>query len=166
MSVHKRQHTGSYPFPFMFQTSQQYGYPVDFQKKRIRILKSKEFLQSLDDEDDHVFATNIIDLYAARPLQLSAMCLALFAMWYKVKGSTTNDDFFPPNTDLQNPDTTVASENLHASHTNIQFNDTLNIPQSHVDANHYPAIADEQRDGNDSQTNYKKGLTTKILKKS
>ncbi|XP_052263343.1 uncharacterized protein LOC127866661 isoform X2 [Dreissena polymorpha] len=78
------------------------------------------------------------------------MCLAQFAMWYKVKGSTTNDDFFPPNTDLQNPDTTVASENLHASHTNIQFNDTLNIPQSHVDANHYPAIADEQRDGNDS----------------
>ena len=38
----------------------------------------------MDDDDDNVFATSIIDRYAARPPVLVNMCLATFAMNYNV----------------------------------------------------------------------------------
>ena len=38
----------------------------------------------MDDDDEEVFATNIIDRYAARPPILVNMCLATFAVNYEV----------------------------------------------------------------------------------
>ena len=46
--------------------------------------KTQWQLAQMDYDDKDVFATNIIDRYAARPPILSNMCLATFAVNYNV----------------------------------------------------------------------------------
>ena len=57
-------------------------FPSGFPENRIRIVKPKEQLNALHDEDENVFAPNIIDRYAARPRKMCDITLAEFAMWY------------------------------------------------------------------------------------
>ena len=57
--------------------------PSGFPEKRIRIIKPKHLLESLDETDEDVFCSKIIDRYSARPTQVQHMCLAEFAMWYE-----------------------------------------------------------------------------------
>ncbi|WAR30905.1 PIF1-like protein [Mya arenaria] len=66
--------------------------PSGLPENRIRILKSKQQLNALDDDDENVFSTNIIDRYAARPSDLKQMCLAEFAMWYGLQKKDTKQD--------------------------------------------------------------------------
>ena len=51
--------------------------------------KSKSQLAKLHDEDEDVFATSIIDRYAARPDALHNICLATFAVTYDTIQSST-----------------------------------------------------------------------------
>ena len=51
-------------------------------KNRTRILKSQSVLQTMDPEDNNVYATNIIDKYANRPDVLEQICYADFATNY------------------------------------------------------------------------------------
>ena len=47
--------------------------------------KTQQQLAQMDDDDDeNVFATSVIDRYAARPPILGNMCLAKFAVNYNV----------------------------------------------------------------------------------
>ena len=46
--------------------------------------KPQSQLAQLHDDDEDVFATGVIDRYAARPVSLQIMCLATFAFTYDV----------------------------------------------------------------------------------
>ena len=65
---------------------------TDMQEEHISVPKSYEQLSQLDDDDDNVFATSIIDRYGARPDNLKEMCLAKFAVNYDVISTTVDDD--------------------------------------------------------------------------
>ena len=49
-------------------------------------------LAQLPDDDEDVFATSLIDRYAARPVSLQNMCLATFAVTYDVIQSSTKKE--------------------------------------------------------------------------
>ena len=55
----------------------------------VSLPKPKSQLAQLHDEDENVFATSVIDRYAARPLVLQNICLATFAVMYDVIQSST-----------------------------------------------------------------------------
>ena len=68
-------------------------------------------LAQLHDDDEDVFATSVIDRYAARPLALQNICLATFAVMYDViKLSTQTEETEDVNTqedmhNTENPET-------------------------------------------------------------
>ena len=77
----------------------------------VSLPKSKSQLAQLHDDDEDVFATSVIDRYAARPLALQNICLATFAVMYDViQSSTKTEETKDVNTeeDIQN------TENPHA----------------------------------------------------
>ena len=55
----------------------------------VSLPKSKSQLAQLHDDDEDVFATSVIDRYAARPLAIQNICLATFAGMYDVIQSST-----------------------------------------------------------------------------
>ena len=55
----------------------------------VSLPKSKSQLAQLHDEDEDVFATSIIDRYAARPYALHNVCLATFAVKHDLIQSST-----------------------------------------------------------------------------
>ena len=52
--------------------------------EHVSLPKTQWQLAQMDDDDENVFATSIIDRYAARPPILVNMCLATFAVNYDV----------------------------------------------------------------------------------
>ena len=79
--------------------------------EHVSLPKSKSQLAQLHDDDEDVFATSVIDRYAARPLALQNICLATFAVMYDViQSSTKTGETHDVNTeeDMQN------TENPHA----------------------------------------------------
>ena len=48
---------------------------TDMQEERVSLPKSQTQLAQMDDDDDDVFATCIVDPYSARPDSLNNMCL-------------------------------------------------------------------------------------------
>ena len=54
--------------------------------------KPQSQLAQLHDDDEDVFATSLIDRYAARPVSLQNMCLATFAVTYDVIQSATKKE--------------------------------------------------------------------------
>ncbi len=68
---------------------------------RIAVLKDKNALKDLDDEDTNVFQKSLIDRYEHRPNELQCMCLAEFAATYVTKYppkdvESVNNDVLPP----------------------------------------------------------------------
>ena len=57
--------------------------------EHVSLPKPKSQLAQLHDDDEDVFATSVIDRYAARPLVLQNICLATFAVMYDVIQSST-----------------------------------------------------------------------------
>ena len=57
--------------------------------EHVSLPKPKSQLAQLHDDDEDVFATSVIDRYAARPLVLQNICLATFAVTYDVIQSST-----------------------------------------------------------------------------
>ena len=79
--------------------------------EHVSLPKSKSQLAQLHDDDEDVFATSLIDRYAARPLALQNICLATFAVMCDViQSSTKTEETQDVNTeeDIQN------TENPHA----------------------------------------------------
>ena len=60
--------------------------------KCVSLPKPKSKLEQLHDGDEDVFATSIIDRYAARPLALQDICQATFAVMYNVIQSPTETE--------------------------------------------------------------------------
>ena len=60
--------------------------------EHISLPKPKSQLAQLHDDDEDVFATSVIDRYAARPLALQNVCLAKFSVNYKVMQSSTKTE--------------------------------------------------------------------------
>ena len=79
----------------------------------VSLTKPKSQLAQLHDDDEDVFATSIIDRYAARPLALQVICLATFAVMYDViKSSTQTEETEDVNTqedmyNTENPETST-----------------------------------------------------------
>ena len=65
---------------------------TDMQEERVSLPKSQTQLAQIDDDDDNVFATSIVDRYSAHPDSLNNMCLATFAVNYNVCYSISKDD--------------------------------------------------------------------------
>ena len=67
--------------------------------ERIAVLKGKQILNQLEDDDTNVFQKSLIDRYQHRPQELQSMCLAEFAATfvtnYHCKDSEC--DALPPN---------------------------------------------------------------------
>ena len=85
--------------------------------ERVSLPKPKSQLAQLHDDDEDVFATTVIDRYAAKPLALQNICLATFAVMYDViKSSTQTEETEDVNTqeDMYN------TENLETL-TNIKI---------------------------------------------
>ena len=58
---------------------------TDLPDKRLRVTKSQQDLEELDDESTDIFKSNIIERYAIRPLDIPAvndLCLAEFVAYY------------------------------------------------------------------------------------
>ena len=70
----------------------------EMKNNRVSSPKTQEQLSKMDDDDTNVFATSIIDRYAARPNDLKQMCLASFATNYDVFIATEDFDL---NADTQ-----------------------------------------------------------------
>ena len=81
--------------------------------ERVSLPKPKSQLTQLHDDDEDVFATSVIDRYAARPLALQNICLATFAVMYDViKSSTQTEETEDVNTqedmyNTENPETST-----------------------------------------------------------
>ena len=60
--------------------------------EHVSLPKSKSQLAELHDDDEDVFATSLIDRYAARPLALQNICIATFAVTYDVIQSSTQTE--------------------------------------------------------------------------
>ena len=79
----------------------------------VSLPKPKSQLAQLHDNDEDVFATSVIDRYAARPLALQDICLATFAIMYDViQSSTQTEETEDVNTqqdmyDTEHPETST-----------------------------------------------------------
>jgi hypothetical protein len=60
--------------------------------ERIAVLKDKNTLDQLDDEDTNLFQKNLIDRYQHRPRQIQSMYLADFAATYVTNYRHNNDN--------------------------------------------------------------------------
>ena len=60
--------------------------------EHVSLPKAQSQLAQLHDDDEDIFATSLIDRYAARPVSLQNMCLATFAVTYDVIQSTTEKE--------------------------------------------------------------------------
>ena len=56
--------------------------PADVPEKRVAFLKPMATVMSMEDDEEDIYTTSIIDRYSARPNSLNRMCLAEFAVSY------------------------------------------------------------------------------------
>ena len=65
----------------------------NMKSKRVARPKPYNKLKNLHDDDEDIYMTNILDRYAARPSSLDQMCLADFAVQYRLNiNETENTD--------------------------------------------------------------------------
>ena len=77
----------------------------------VSLPKPKSQLAQLHDDDEDVFATSLIDRYAARPFLLQNICLATFAVMYDVIQSSTQTG---ETEDVNTQENMHNTENAHA----------------------------------------------------
>ena len=56
------------------------------------VSKAQSQLSQVHDDDEDLFATNLIDRYAARPVSLQNICLATFVVTYVIQSSTNEEE--------------------------------------------------------------------------
>ena len=59
--------------------------PADLPSKRVAFLKPVSMINAMEDEEEDIFATSMLDRYIARPNNLLECCLAYFAISYRKK---------------------------------------------------------------------------------
>ena len=82
--------------------------------EHVSLPKPKSQLAQLHDDDEDVFATSVIDRYAARPFALQDICLATFAVMYDVIKLSTQTETEDVNTqeDMYNTENPEASTKI------------------------------------------------------
>ena len=75
------------------------------QDECVSLPKLRAQLAQMEDDDDNVFATSLIDRYAARPNELQNMCLATFVVTYDVASSYPSSE--------QNEDINIDIDDMH-----------------------------------------------------
>ena len=65
---------------------------TDFKKDRVGVIKKDGALQAMDDDDEDVYQTSLIDRYASRPPELEDMCLAEFATNYSTMSANEEEE--------------------------------------------------------------------------
>lgn len=90
---------------------------TDLPAKRVRVTKSKQEVEDLDDDSTDIFKSNIIERYSIRPDSISVvdkLCLAEFAAYYykdyRKESDETNDA--QPNV--------LTDEVIHTQHSILQ----------------------------------------------
>ena len=78
---------------------------ANMQDESVSLPKSRAQLAQMEDDDDNVFATSLIDRYAARPNELQNMFLATFAVTYDVASSSQSLE--------QNEDINIVIDDMH-----------------------------------------------------
>ena len=71
---------------------------------RTAILKPKKVLETMDDDDEDVFQSNVVSRYALRPTSLESVCLAKFASNYAVTKNEKVDDMLDDAPQVLNDD--------------------------------------------------------------
>ena len=66
--------------------------PTGYKGTRTRMLKSMNVINRMEDDDESVFQSNILDKYAARPNDLDNLCLAEFVSQYSINHSSRTAD--------------------------------------------------------------------------
>ena len=77
----------------------------EMKENRVSLPKTQEQLSKMDDDETNVFATSVIDRYAARPNDIKEMCLASFAVNYDVLLAVDDCDFNDETQKLSNDST-------------------------------------------------------------
>ena len=91
--------------------------------KCVSLPKPKSQLAQLHDDDEEVFATSVIDRYAARPLAMQKKCLATFAVMFDVIQSSTQTE---ETEDVNTQDDMYNTENPETS-TKIKLQKGLGV---------------------------------------
>ena len=78
---------------------------TNMQDECVSLPKTRVQLTQMEDDDDNVFETSLIDRYAARPNELHNMCLETFAVTYDVATSSPSLE--------QNEDININMDNLN-----------------------------------------------------
>ena len=60
--------------------------------KRVSLLKPKQVLEEMNDDDEDIFHKSLTDRYVARPDNINHLCLAEFAASYTVGGTVSHDE--------------------------------------------------------------------------
>ena len=84
--------------------------------EHVSLPKPKSQLTQLHDDDEDVFATGLINRYAARPLALQTICLATFAVTYDVIQSSTK------TTETEDVNTEEEMQNAENDNSLIKMN--------------------------------------------
>ena len=93
---------------------------TDTAEQCVRLPKSQSRLAQMDDDDDDdVFATSLIDRYAARPQSLNNMCLATFAVNYEVHSTNMSMNTTDFDSDIEQSENLNTGQHKH-SDINIQ----------------------------------------------
>ena len=90
---------------------------TDTPEQHVQLPKSQPQLAKMNDDDDDVFATSLIDQYAARPQSLNNVCLATFAVNYEVQSTKMSTNTTDSDSDIEQ------SEDLNThQHENSNIN--------------------------------------------
>ena len=92
---------------------------TDTAEQCVRLPKSQSQLAQMDDDDDDVFATSLIDRYAARPQSLNNMCLATFVVNYEVHSTNMSMNTTDFDSDIEQSENLNTGQHKH-SDINIQ----------------------------------------------
>ena len=100
----------------------------EMKENRVSLPRSQEQLSKMDDDETNVFATSVIDKYAARPNDLKEMCLASFAVNYDVLLATDDCNL---NNDMQRLTNDGIQKSTHNFSNKIQLHRGLGTMRKH-----------------------------------
>ena len=96
---------------------------TDFPEKRLRVTKTQEELNELEDDSTDIYKSNIIERYSIRATNVNKLCLATFAAYY-YKDYRKNAD------DVNDTQPEVLTDDLTESHsTKSNETECFNLPK-------------------------------------
>ena len=91
--------------------------------EHVNLPKPQSQLAQLHDDDEDIFASSVIDRYAARPISLQNMCLATFSVTYDAIQSATKKE----ETDVVNDKEEEMQKTENENSVTIKFQKGLGV---------------------------------------